>query len=119
MWIVVLIGIALVVLFWQYILAGLALWVSLSIVRALINLAAADPKPTYPRKPVQTRPVAKPVQTRPIAKRVQTGPAAKPKPEPVCDLPAPDYLPRWNPGRRQDVGRELAQWQKDFDSAAQ
>ena len=109
------------VVFWQYILAGLALWASLSLVSALINLAAANPKPTYPRYPVQTRPPARPVQTRPAAKRVQSGPVAKPKPrpEPARDLPAPDYLPRWNPGRREDVGRELAQWQKDFDSAAQ
>ena len=117
MWIVVLIGIALVVLFWQYILAGLALWATVSIVRAFINLAAADAKPTYPRKPLQRRPL----QTRPAAKPVQTRPVAKPKPkpEPARELPAPDYLPRWNPGRRQDAGRELAQWQKDFDSAAQ
>ena len=114
-----LLAIALVALFWQYILAGLALWALMRIMRALINLAAANSKPTYPRKPVQTRPVGKPVQTRPVAKPVQTRTAAKPQPQPARELPAPDYLPRWNPGRRQDVGRELAQWQKDFDSAAQ
>ena len=112
MFIFVLLAILLLVLFWQYILAGLGIWVLVLIMRAVVNWTVADPRPSYPRKPVQTRPVAKPVQTRPKPKPVQT-------PEPARELPAPDYLPRWTASRRLDAGREHAQWQKKFDNAAQ
>ena len=108
MFIFVLLGVLLLVLFWQYILAGLGLWVLVLIMRAVITWTVADAKPSYPRKPVRTRPVAKPVQTRPVA-----------KPKPVRELPAPVYLPRWTASRRLDAGREHAQWQKMFDNAAQ
>ena len=117
MFIFVLLAILLLVLFWQYILAGLCLWVLLHITRAVITWTVADSKPTYRRGHVQTRPVARPVQTRPVTKPVQTRPAAKPKP--ARELPAPDYLPRWTASRRLDAGREHAQWQEQFDSAAQ
>jgi hypothetical protein len=105
MFLFVLVAILLLVLFWQYILAGLALWVLVLIMRAVVNWAVADTKPNSRRKPmpVQTRPVAKPVQTRPVSAR---------------ELPAPGYVPRWNARRRLDAGRELAQWQKAFDNAA-
>jgi hypothetical protein len=117
MFIFVLVAILLLVVFWQYILAGIGLWVLVLIMRAVINWTVADPKPSYTRKPVQTRPVAKPVQTRPKPKPVQTRPELKPKP--ARELPAPDYLPRWTASRRLDAGREHAQWQKKFDNAAQ
>jgi len=117
MFIFVLLAILLLVLFWQYILAGLALWVLVLIMRAVITWTVADAKPSYPRNPVRTRPAAKPVQTRPAAKPIQTRPVAKPKP--VRELPAPAYLPRWTASRRLDAGREHAQWQKMFDNAAQ
>jgi hypothetical protein len=104
MFIFVLLAILLLVLFWQYILAGL-------VMRAVINWMVADARPSYPRKPVQTRPVAKPVQTRPKPRPVQTRPAR--------ELPALEYLPRWTASRRLDAGREHAQWQKTFDNAAQ
>jgi hypothetical protein len=108
MFIFVLLAILLLVLFWQYILAGLGIWMLVLMMRAVINWMVADTRPSYPRKPVQTRPVAKPVQTRPV-------PALKP----ARGLPAPDYLPRWTASRRLDAGREHAQWQKTFDNAAQ
>ncbi|MGZ4663421.1 MAG: hypothetical protein ACXVYB_19300 [Arthrobacter sp.] len=108
MFIFVLLAIVLLVLFWQYILAGLGLWVLVLLLRAVINWTVADPAPGYRRKPVQTRPVARPVQARPV-------PALKP----ARELPAPDYLPRWTASRRLDAGREHAQWQKTFDNAAQ
>ena len=112
MWIVVLLAIGVVVALWQVILAGLVLWVRVGCIRWWIAaVAEAKPKPSRARKPVQTRPVAKPVQTRPRPKPK--------KPEPVRELPAPDYLPRWTASRRLDAGREHAQWQAKFDSAAQ
>ncbi|WP_139164156.1 hypothetical protein [Arthrobacter sp. ok362] len=107
MWIVVLLAIALVVVFWNYILIGLGLWVCARIVRAFIILTVADSKPNRrpaPR-PVQTRPVAKPVHSRPVAK-------------PARALPAADYLPRWNADRRLDARREHVEWQKEFDQAS-
>jgi hypothetical protein len=107
MFLFVLLAILLLVLLWQYILAGLGLWVLVLIMRAVISWTLADPKPSYPRKPVRTRPVATPVQTRP-----------EPKSRPARELPAPEYLPRWTANRRLDAGRELAQWQKQFDNAA-
>ena len=110
MFIFVLVAILLLVLFWQYILAGLGLWVLVLIMRAVVNWTVADPKPNYRRDPVQTRPVANPVQTRTVAKL---------QPKPARELPAPDYLPRWTASRRLDAGREHAQWQKKFDIAAQ
>ena len=117
MFLFVLLAILLLALFWQYILAGIGIWVLVLMMRAVINWSVADTRPSYPRKPVQTRPVAKPVQTRPNPKPVQTRP--EPKPKPVRELPAPDYLPRWTANRRLDAGREHAQWQKTFDNAAQ
>ncbi|MET1021941.1 MAG: hypothetical protein ABWX69_07060 [Arthrobacter sp.] len=117
MWIVVLLAIALVVLFWNYILIGLVLWASVRIVRAFINLTVADSRPN--RRPstraVQARPAARPVRTRPVAKSVQTRPESKP----ARELPSPDYLPRWTASRRLDSGREHAQWQKAFDHVVQ
>jgi hypothetical protein len=115
MFLFVLLAILLLVLFWQYIVAGLGLWVLVLIVRAVIHWTVADAKPNYRREPVQTRPVAKPVQTRAVAMPVQTRAVAMP----ARELPAPDYLPRWTAGRRLDTGREHAQWQKKFDDAAQ
>jgi hypothetical protein len=112
MWIVVLLAIGVVVALWQVILAGLVLWALVACIRWWIAaVAVVRPKPGHTRKPVQTRPVAKPVPTRP-----QPHPR---KPEPVRELPAPDYLPRWTASRRLDAGREHAQWQEKFDSAAQ
>lgn len=112
MWIVVLLAVGVVVALWQVILAGLVLWVLVACIRWWIAVVAvAGPKPSHTRKPVQTRPVAKPVQNRPEPKPK--------KPEPVRELPAPDYLPRWTASRRLDAGREHAQWQKNFDNAAQ
>lgn len=115
MFLFVLIAILLLVLLWQYILAGLGLWVLVLIMRAMINWAVAYPKPSYPRRPVQTRPVAMPVQTRPRPKPVRT----RPEPKRAREMPAPEYLPRWNASRRLDAAREHAQWQKRFDNAAQ
>ncbi len=117
MFLFVLVAILLLVLFWQYIVAGIGLWVLVLIMRTLINWTIADPKPNYRREHVQTRPVARPVQARPVAKSIQTRPAAKPRP--ALELPRPDYLPRWTASRRLDAAREHAQWQKNFDNAAQ
>ena len=111
MWIVVLLAIGVVVALWQVIVAGLVLWALVACIRWWMAFAVARPKPSDPRKPVQTRPVARPVQTRPE-------PTPK-EPEPVRELAAPDYLPRWTAGRRLDAGREHAQWQKSFDTAGQ
>ncbi|MCB5274253.1 hypothetical protein BJG92_01783 [Arthrobacter sp. SO5] len=105
MFLFVILAIFLLAVFWQYILAGLVLWVLVHTMRAVITWTVADVKPNYRRRPVQTRPVARPVQTRPA-------------PKPARELPAPGYLPRWNAGRRLEAGRELAQWQKEFDQAA-
>jgi hypothetical protein len=117
MFIFVLVAILLLVVFWQYILAGLSIWLLVHIMRAVINWTVADPTPNYRRRPVQTRPMAKPVQTRPKPKPVQTRPVAKP--QPARELPAPDYLPRWTASRRLDAGREHARWQEMFDNAVQ
>jgi hypothetical protein len=116
MWIVVLLAIALVVLFWNYILIGFVIWACVRIMRAFINLTVADSKPNRRPAPrsVQTRPVARPVRTRPMAKSVRT----RPEPKPARELPSPDYLPRWTARRRLDAGREHAQWQREFDHAA-
>ena len=114
MWIVVLLAIGVVVALWQVIVAGLVLWALVACIRWWIAaVAVARPKPNLARKPVHTRPAAKPVQTRPQPK------PKKPEPKPVRELPAPDYLPRWTASRRLDAGREHAQWQEKFDSAAQ
>jgi hypothetical protein len=110
MWIpalfLILVVISILVYYWPLTLTGLAIWALM----AYTKRAAADPKPSYPRKPLQTRPVAKPVQTRPEPKS---------KPQPARELPAPEYLPRWTASRRLDAGREHAQWQKKFDNAGQ
>lgn len=121
MFLFVLLAFLLLVLFWQYILAGVSLWVLVVIVRGVINWTAVDTRPRYPRKPVQTRPAARPVQTRPKPKPVQTRPEpkSKSKSKPARELPAPEYLPRWTANRRLDAGREHAQWQKEFDNTAQ
>ncbi|GIU55216.1 hypothetical protein [Arthrobacter sp. NicSoilC12] len=119
MFLFVLVAILLLVLFWQYILAGLGLWVLVLIMRAVINWTVADTRPSYPRKPVQTRPVAKPVQTRPKPKPVQTRPEPTHKSKPAREIPALEYLPRWTANRRMEAGLEHAQWQKNFDNAAQ
>jgi hypothetical protein len=112
MWIVVLLVIAVVVALWQVILAGLVMWALVACIRWWITaVVMARPKPTTTRQPVHTRPLAKPVQTRPQPKPR--------KPEPVRELPAPSYLPRWTASRRLDAGREHAQWQQSFDNAAQ
>ncbi|HSL35710.1 MAG TPA: hypothetical protein VK883_02680 [Arthrobacter sp.] len=119
MWIVVLLAIAVVVALWQVILDGLVLWALVACIRWWIA-AVAEARPSHPRRPVQTRPVSRPLQTRPVAKPVQTRPEPKPrKPEPVRELPSPDYLPRWTASRRLDTGREHAQWQETFDNAGQ
>ena len=98
MWIVALLALGVVVALWQVILAGLILWALVACIRWwLAAVAVARPKPGHPRKPVQTRP------------------EAKPKPRPVRDLPAPDYLPRWTASRRLDADREHALWQEAFD----
>ncbi|MGP4032504.1 hypothetical protein [Pseudarthrobacter sp. 1C304] len=114
MWIVVLVAIALVVLFWKFILVGLVLWAGVSVVRALLTMTSAGPTPDRRRasRPVQSRPVSRSVQVRPAPQPVRARPA------PARDIPAADYLPRWTPGRRLDAGREHAQWQKEFDLAA-
>ena len=119
MFIFVLLAILLLVVFWQYIFAGIGLWVLVLIMRAVINWTLAGPKPNYPRTPVQARPAARPVTTRPAARPVQTRPESRSKPKPARELPAPQYLPRWTATRRLDAGREHAQWQAMFDNAAQ
>jgi hypothetical protein len=121
MWIVVLLAIGVVVALWQVILAGLVLWALVACIRWwMAAFAVAGPRPSHPRKPVQSRPVARPIQTRPVAKPIQTRPEPKPrKPEPVREPPSPDYLPRWTASRRLDTGLEHAQWQKSFDDAGQ
>lgn len=114
MWIVVLLAIALVVLFWKFILVGLVLWAGVRVVRALLTMSAAGPTPDRRR-------ASRPVQSRPVSRSVQVRPAPQPgraRPAPARDIPAADYLPRWTPGRRLDAGREHAQWQKEFDLAA-
>ena len=117
MFIFVILAILLLVTYWQLILTGLAMWVLAN--AAGNNSTVADPRPSYPRKPVQTRPVAKPVQTRPKPKPVQTRPEPTHRSKPAREMPAPEYLPRWTANRRLEAGREHAQWQKKFDSAAQ
>ena len=107
-----LLAIGVVAALWQVILAGLVFWALVACIRWWIAaVAVARPRPNYPRKPVQTRPVARPVQTRPE-------PRPK-KPVPIRELPAPDDLPRWTASRRLDAGREHAQWQQKFDNAGQ
>lgn len=119
MWIVVLLAIGVVVALWQVILAGLVLWALVGCIRwGIAAFAVARPSPGHDRKPVRTRPVARPDQTRPELRSVQTRPEPK-IPEPVRELTAPDYLPRWTASRRLDAGREHAQWQETFDNAAQ
>ena len=113
MFVFVIIAIVLLALFWQYILAAFGIWMFVLIMRAVINWTVADARPEYRRKPVPVRPVAKPVQARPRPVARQAA-----RPQPARELPAPDYLPRWTARRRLDTGREHAQWQKAFDSAA-
>ena len=119
MWIpalfLILVVIGILVTYWQLTLTGLVIWALV----ALMKHHAADTRPSYPRKPVQTRPVAKPLQTRPRNKPVQTRPEPTAKSKPSRELPAPAYLPRWTANRRLEAGREHVQWQKNFDSAAQ
>ena len=111
MWIVALLALGVVVALWQVILAGLILWALVTCIRWWIAaVAVAGPKPTQPRRPVQTRP-----QAKPKPKPVQTRPQAAAKPRPARDLPAPDYLPRWTASRRLDADREHALWQEAFD----
>jgi hypothetical protein len=129
MFIFVLLAILLLALFWQYILAGLGLWVLVHVMRSLITWTVAESKPNYRRQPiqarpgtipVQARPVARPLQIRPVSGPVQPRPAARAKPPaPARELPVPDYLPRWTAGRRLDAGREHAEWQRKFDSTGQ
>jgi hypothetical protein len=112
MWIVVLLAIGVVVALWQVIVAGFVLWALVACIRWWIAaFAVGRPRPSRPRKPVQTRPAARPVQTRP-----QPQPR---RPVPARELPSPDYLPKWTASRRLDAGREHAQWQEMFDNAAQ
>ncbi|MEY9775818.1 hypothetical protein ABH915_001426 [Arthrobacter sp. MW3 TE3886] len=118
MWIpalfLILVVIGILVTYWQLTLTGLFIWGLVAWKRH----HAADTRSSYPRKPVQSRPVAKPVQTRPRPKPVHTRPEPTPKSKPVRELPAPAYLPRWTANRRLEAGREHAQWQKNFDNAA-
>ena len=118
MWIpalfLILIVIGILVTYWQLTLTGLFIWAFVAWKRH----HPADTRSRYPRKPVQTRPVVKPVQTRPRPKPVQTGPEPTHKSKPSREMPAPAYLPRWTANRRLEAGREHAQWQKYFDSAA-
>jgi hypothetical protein len=115
MWIpalfLILVVIGILVTYWQLTLTGLVIWALVAWTRH----HAADTRPSYLRKPVQTRPVAKPVQTRPKPKPVQTRP--EPKSKPARELPAPEYLPRWTANRRLEAGLEHAQWQRNFDKA--
>lgn len=119
MWILalflILVVISILVTYWPLTLTGLALCAFVARTRHV----AADTLPSYPLRPVQTRPVAKPVQSRPEPTPVQTRPRPKAKPKPDREMPAPDYLPRWTANRRLDAGREHAQWQHKFDNAAQ
>ena len=119
MWIpalfLILVVIGILVTYWQLTLTGLFIWALVAWKRH----HTADTRSSYPRKPVQTRPVAKQVQTRPRPKPVQTRPEPTHRSKPAREMPAPTYLPRWTPNRRLEAGREHAQWQKKFDSAAQ
>jgi len=118
MWIpalfLILVVIGILVTYWQLTLTGLVIWALV----ALMRHHAADTRSSYTRKPVQTRPVAKPVQTRPKSKPVQTRPEPTHKSKPAREIPALEYLPRWTADRRLEAGRELAQWQKNFDNEA-
>jgi hypothetical protein len=98
MFLLVLVGILLLVLFWRYILVRLCLLVLVHIMGTVIHTTTADMQPNYRRKttPFPAQTVAKPARA----------------------LPARGYLPRWNTDRRLDAGRELAQWQKQFDNGA-
>jgi hypothetical protein len=93
MFLLVLVGILLLALFWRYILVGLCLLVLVHIMRAIFTTAMAGTQPNYPGKAI-------PVPARTVA------------------TPASGYLPRWDARRRMDAGRELAQWQKQFDNEA-
>jgi hypothetical protein len=119
MWIpalfLILVVVGILVTYWQLTLTGLFIWAFVVWKRH----HPADTRSSYPRKAVQTRPVAKPVQTRPRPQPVQTRPEPTPKSRPSRELPAPAYLPRWTANRRLEAGREHAQWQKNFDNAAQ
>lgn len=90
MWLPVVFAVLLViwvlVFYWPFTLTGLAVWAFV----AWMRRTPAAPAPSY-REPAQVRP----------------------KPEPAR---AVDYLPRWTASRRQDVRRELAQWQQAFDT---
>ena len=111
MWIVALLALGVVVALWQVILAGLILWALVTCIRWwLAAVAVARPKP---------RP---PPEARPDPARGQAQTQARPDPargqaqaQPVRELPAPDYLPRWTASRRLDADREHAQWQEAFD----
>ena len=117
MWIpalfLILVVIGILVTYWQLTLTGLFIWALVAWKRH----HTADTRSSYPRKAVQTRPVARPVQSRP--RPVQTRPEPTRKSKPAHEMPAPAYLPRWTANRRLEAGREHAQWQKNFDNAAQ
>lgn len=90
-----LIAFSLVVMFWQWILLGIILWI---LVRILWMVHIGKD--------------AEPVRTKPVSWGV-TESGAKPK-----LMPAPDYVPRWTVTRRSYTDREHGDWQKQFDSVA-
>jgi hypothetical protein len=91
-WILGLIVVALAIKYWPIVLACIALVLLLAHIR---RNAATDPGPLKPARK----------------------PAPKLKPQPVPELPAPEYLPRWTASRRTNTGREHDQWQREFDRA--
>lgn len=92
-------ALVLLISLWQYILA---LLVICGLVFLVVYIVADSKKRSTAPRPVQTRPDPKPR-----------------KPRPVREPPAPEYLPRWTASRRLDASHEHAQWQKNFDNAAQ
>lgn len=86
---------ALVVFLWQYIVAGILIFLLVLMLRlAVANAKQAPPAVHHPPKRVRA------------AKAIE----AKPKPA------SPAYAPRWSATRRKDAARELAQWQERFDA---
>ncbi|BCW65779.1 hypothetical protein NicSoilB4_05420 [Arthrobacter sp. NicSoilB4] len=103
----------LMIAYWQWTLAGIALWIFFRIMwRHVSKAAAPHPKPKQQRalKP-------EPVRTKPVREGVLQSPP-RPKPVPARELPAQDYLPRWTTTRRFYTNREHDDWQRLFDNVA-
>lgn len=89
---VAIVPLVLVIIFWQYILAAVLLYLLFLFIRLMVRNARAAP-PAIHGPP----------------KRVKAPKAIEAKPTP------PGYQPRWTTTRRKDAKRELQQWQARFD----